>query len=236
MRHLLRQKLHDRVGLLNTDHLKILLDKGLNSEELLPKATWKALVEDPALPDDLIVELLQAYHADELLAFSKLPLYKHCCHLYLASTLLGQAHKPREMLWIDFSRCSAHWAGQVLLVLRRSTAFAHCRLPCMVHLPASLVDAVLFQLKMYICLLLRACRAIYQSATRVLAICRFAGLRGNHLPVLVTNMLQRDSAQGKSMKGSLDHFVNLSYLFLYATCQLLYVGCPITLPCNIPKH
>ena len=62
LRQLLRQKLQDKADLFATEHLQILLDRGFNSEELLPTATWKDLVEDPALPEGLLVQLLQAYN------------------------------------------------------------------------------------------------------------------------------------------------------------------------------
>ena len=93
LRQLLRQKLQGQVDLFNTGHLQILLDRGLNSEELLPTATWKDLVEDPALPEGLLVQLLQAYNAGELLGFSKLPVHEQYCHLPIQHTvrLVAQA-------------------------------------------------------------------------------------------------------------------------------------------------
>ena len=87
LRQLLRQKLQGQVDLFNTEHLQILLDRGLNSEELLPTATWEDLVEDPALPEALLVQLLQAYNAGELLGFSKLPVHEQYCHLPIQHTV-----------------------------------------------------------------------------------------------------------------------------------------------------
>lgn len=95
LRQLLRQKLQGQVDLFNTEHLQILLDRGLNSEELLPTATWKDLFEDPALPEGLLVQLLQAYNAGELLGFNT---HKHARIVLLLKNFFDALDEPEARL------------------------------------------------------------------------------------------------------------------------------------------
>jgi hypothetical protein len=69
LRGLLKDKLPGRAFLFQEEHLDILCQKRCNSEDLLQEATWEDLIEDPSLPDALIVELLQTFTIDSLQKF-----------------------------------------------------------------------------------------------------------------------------------------------------------------------
>lgn len=68
---ILRAKLHGRAALFKEEHLEILSEKRLNTEAVLPTATWADLVVPPLLPDTFIVELLQAFNVEQLREFGK---------------------------------------------------------------------------------------------------------------------------------------------------------------------